>query len=181
MEPVIRPLCSVVLLLSLATSCAGADRVAVDAGNDGLTRAELIAVTRSLANIDSEEVIPAVSTDALNSNATAYLRSQAFLEYFEAERIDTSESRGEAQDVINDAITQGQIAELEFGSGEFEALVDIVTADIALSQNQLGTLATSFDDQFPDQWAIFETYASDFSVESRLGDWNTETYSVVSN
>ncbi len=166
-----------ILIVLAASACAGAERVSLAAGDDSLTREQLTSLGIAFQGGESGSTLP---TASLRGLGTAYLRSAAFLDFFEDEGVVTPEGlRGAIQDDIVDAGNAGEIGFIEFQSVEFEALVDIFVAQELLAQTQVGTLDSNADVGFPGQEEILDEYTDGFSVESRLGVWDDESFTIV--
>ena len=174
---VIRRFALLILIVLAVTACSGSERVSLDAGDEGLTREQLLSLGIAFQGGESG---PTLSTTALRGLGTAYLRSEAFLDYFEDQGVQEPDGlRGAIQDDIVDAGSVGDLGFIEFQSDEFEALVDIFVAQELLLQTQVGTLDSSVDPNFPGQFEILEEYTDGFSVESRLGSWDEDNFVIV--
>lgn len=174
---VIRRFALFISIVLAVTACAGAERVSIDAGEESLTREQLLELGIAL---QGGEAGATVSTTGLRGLGTAYLRSVAFLDFFEDQGLAEPDGlRGSIQDEIVDAGSLGEIGFIEFQSVGFEALVDIFVAQELLAQTQVGTLDTAFDANFPGQAEILAEYTDGFSVESRLGEWDDEAFVIV--
>lgn len=166
-----------ILIVLVAAGCSGAERVSVDAGDESLTREQLLSLGIAFQGGEAGSTL---STTALRGLGTAYLRSTAFLDFFEDEGLQEPEGlRGAIQDDIVDAGSLGEIGFIEFQSDEFEALVDIFVAQELLAQTQVGTLDPNADLNFPGQFEILAEYSDGFSVESRLGEWDEDAFVIV--
>lgn len=180
MAPVIRRLAPIVVLLLTLSACAGASRVAIDAGEDSLTRQELITVSNTLNGVTGESPPATVLARELRDDGTTYLRSLAYLDFFETQPGGIPDDLEAAMsDIITDATNAGQIPPLIFESREREAILTILMADALLTESPIGSLSASADAQFPDSLPILEEFTGNYSVESRLGMWDDEIFAIV--
>ena len=101
----------------------------------------------------------------------------------------------QAADQISDLFNGGQIGPLEFQSPEYDAVVTILTASQLLAESALvdenmfpdGTLDPAQDNStdqegrtvFEDQFEIFEEFGGDYDIESRIGEWDDESFAIV--
>ncbi len=179
----IRRFAPFVLFLLLFTACAGADRVALDAGDESLTREELLLLTESIQGVEAGVVLASNDTATsfgVRTVGTFFMRTEAFMDFFEAEGIEIpADLRAAAQDQVIDSSESGTIVPLEFQQRPFEALVDILVVQAMLANNQLGTIDSTLDEDFPFQNEIFAQVGEGFSVESRLGEWDSERFVIV--
>lgn len=172
------------LFVLVVSACAAGTQGAVDAGDTSLSREEVSTFVSAFQG--AGDGTPPASLEGTNTRllATAYLRSQAFSDYFEAEGIPVPDALRESveQEVI-EASTSGQLGRLEFDSPEFEAFVDVFVLQTFLGDNPVGTLDPNADSEetFPEQSAILEEFTEGFSVESRLGVWDDEVFAIVAN
>ena len=179
LPPVIRRLSLTLFFVVAISACAGGSRVSIDAGDSSLSRDQVVTLAAAFqGNADT----PAVQGDLLRSVSTAYLRSAAFLDYFESVGIEIPDGlRGSIQDDVTRQMTDGEFSFLEFDSPEFEALVEINLVQQLIGLERLGSLEPSVDLEFHGQAAILSEFADDFEVESRIGEWNDDTFTVTAN
>ena len=143
---VIRRFVSILALALIVTACAGSTRDAVTAGDESLSRGELMAMSSSISGVTpGSPTATAMNADQLRIDGTAYLRSLAFLEYFEAEGLLTSDVEGSASDELSTLFNTGQFGPLTFQSPEYEATLGLVTASNLLAATQVGTLNSMVD------------------------------------
>lgn len=170
MEVVIRRLSAVLFLILALGACGGDTRIAVDAGDDSLTREQLITLTTALQN---EPVVDetTISADDLRQVGSAHLVTTAYFAYLDdIDQEVPDELRGAAQDFVADQTNADNLGELTFNSVEFEAYIEILMAQELLTQVPIE------DAEFV---AIIGEYTSDFEVESRLGTWDSETLTII--
>ena len=166
----------------MVSACAAGTQGSIDAGDSSLSRDEVALFASAFQGAGDGTPQTVLSGSNLRLVATAYLRSQAFGDYFEAEGIaEPAGLRESVEQQVSDASTAGQLGRLEFGSAEFEAFVDLFFFEEFLAQTGVGTLDPLADDaeDFPEQAAILAEFSEGFSVEPRIGRWDDETFIVV--
>ncbi len=176
-----RRLALFVLLVMLLTACNGAQRDALIAGDDSLSRQELQSLLISLAGgVEPDTEIRTLPAELIRAVGTEVLRGAAIVDYFETEGGGIDDALWQSQrDTITNAETPVilpglspeplQLGFLEFESPEFFALLNMLVAN---------ELVDARGEEI-DGAALLEEFTEGFAVESRLGSWDDESFVIV--
>lgn len=170
MRAVLRRWFAVLFFVFVLAACGGANRVAVDAGDESLTRDQLVSLATALRNTPEQEMAT-ISAEDLRQVSTFYLVSAAYFDYLDDQGVEVPDSvRSARADFISDQINAGMVGEIEFESPQYFAYLDILmVADVL----ELFPLSQA---EFLE---ILNEYTSDFEVESRLGTWDSSTATIT--
>lgn len=170
MNPVIRRMLFLGLVLVALSGCAGSDRNALAIGETSLSEDGLIDMVIALnGGAPTDEPIPAISADVSREIADIVIRDLASVEYLRQSGVVLSDDERETfKEQIEAAIVEGRLGPLDRSSEGYDA----ITYNIWIA-SQPGDITS------PDAQDAIAQLVRDADISSRLGEIDPESRLLV--